>query len=56
MCILPSSTLSSKYGHFWFQRNKDGDSHNAKGSHKVKASKTVVSKSMGDVTVGLALL
>ena len=28
--ILLSSTLSSKYGYFWLQKNQDGDGRNAK--------------------------
>ena len=44
---LPSSALSSKYGHFCLQRIQDGGSCNA----KLKASK--VHKLVGDVTMVL---
>lgn len=30
MYVLCSSTISSKYGHFWLEKNKNGDNHNAK--------------------------
>lgn len=45
----PTSTticmVSSKYGHFWLCKTKDGNVHNA----KLDASKTVVHTAMGDI-------
>ena len=45
--ILPSSTLSSKYGHFLLQKPQKGN-----GSD-VKLLRKTVNKPVGDITVGL---